>query len=316
MRGRALWWYVVFTSLTVVILFLAALPIVASDLFRQPYSPLWPRVNRAMDFFRIDPFPIGGGAPPKFPHWRDPSDALIYFQDVNLTTDDGLTLAAWYVPATQSSSTPADDTPTILLAHGLLDRKESMLHLVPWFHEAGYNVMLLDFRGHGGSDKQPTTIGREEALDVRAALDWLEAEGVTGAVGGLGMSMGAAALVKAAVQDDRLDALVLDSLFANWGDTDFAKDYRLPPEWLVPDVPNPEDLMPRIHVPVLIIHGTADILTDVNHAYRLSRAANEPKALWINDSGHAWSSWTYPTYYRETVLKFFDTALFRPPKGG
>jgi hypothetical protein len=111
------------------------------------------------------------------------------------------------------------------------------------------------------------------------------------------MSMGAAALVNTAAQDNRLDALVLDSLFADWGDTDFAKDYRLPPEWLVPGVPSPERLLAGIHVPVFIIHGTADILTNVEHAQRLYRAANEPKELWINDSGHAWSSWTYPDVY-------------------
>jgi dipeptidyl aminopeptidase/acylaminoacyl peptidase len=289
-------------------LVLAAIPIVASDLFQQPYSALWPTIYRAMDRLRIDPFPVGGGAPPRFPYWRDPADAGLYYRDVTLETADGLKLAAWYVPAIDTS-VPAADAPTILLTHGLLENKRSMLHLVPWLHNAGYNVMLFDFRGHGQSAKQPTTIGRKEVLDVQAALDWLEAEGVGERVGGLGMSLGAAALVNTAVQDDRLDALVLDSLFANWDDTDFAKDYRLPPDWLVPGVPNPVELMPNVHVPVFFIHGTADILTKVDHAYRLYNAANEPKQLWINDSGHAWSSWTYPDLYREKVLDFFDTSL-------
>ncbi len=304
--------YGLFISFIVLLLILAAIPIVASDLFRQPYSPLWPVVHRTLDRLRIDPFPTGGGAPPKFPYWRDPADASIYYRDVNLTAADGVTLAAWYVPALQSS-TRTDDTPTILLAHGLLDRKELMLHLVPWLHEAGYNVMLLDFRGHGDSEKRPTTVGREEVMDLQAALDWLEAEGVGDRVGGLGMSMGAATLVDTAAQDDRLDALVLDSSFADWSDTDFAQDYRLPPDWLVPEVPSPESLLPRIHVPVFIIGGTADILTEVDHAYRLYEAANEPKELWINDSGHAWSSWTYPELYRHKVLDFFGRTLSSSP---
>jgi alpha-beta hydrolase superfamily lysophospholipase len=303
--NKATTWYLLFLMFVVVSLVLAAIPVVASDLFQEPYSPLWPTIYRAMDRLRINPFPTGGGAPPRFPYWRDPADAGIYFRDVTLTTADGLHLSAWYVPAIDGSI----NAPTALLAHGLFESKHSMLHLVPWLHEAGYNVMLFDFRGHGQSDKAPTTVGRKEVLDVKAALDWLEGEGVGEGVGGIGMSMGAAALVNTAVQDDRLDALVLDSLFANWNDTDFAKDYRLPPGWLVPDVPNPEDLMPHIHVPVFIIHGTADILTKVEHAYRLYESANEPKYLWINDSGHAWSSWTYPDAYRERVLDFFDTAL-------
>jgi pimeloyl-ACP methyl ester carboxylesterase len=305
---KATLWYSLFTLGMVLVLVLAAVPIVASDVFREPYSPLWPTINRTLDLLRIDPFPTGGGAPPRFPNWRDPAGAGIYYQNVTLTAADGVELDAWYVPATTASAA-INEAATIILAHGLQESKETMLHLVPWLHTAGYNVMLLDFRGHGASEKQPTTVGRVEVLDLQAALDWLDTNGSGDRVGGLGMSMGAAVLVDTAAQDDRLDALVLDSMFAKWNDTDFAASYRLPPDWLVPGVPSPEDLMPDIHVPVFIIHGTADILTKVEHAKRVYAAANEPKQLWINDSGHAWSSWTYPDVYRQKILRFFDEAL-------
>jgi uncharacterized protein len=298
--------YRLFTALVVLALVLAAIPILASDLFREPYSPLWPVINRTLARLRLTYNPPGGGAPPRFPSWRDPADALLYFRDVTLTTADGLDLSAWYVPAGKAGAA------SVLLAHGLLDSKWTMLRLVPWLHDAGYNVLLLDFRGHGGSAHQPTTIGPGEVQDIQAALDWLDAEGAGEQVVGLGMSLGAAALVNTAVQDDRLDALVLDSLFADWSDTDFAEGYRLPPDWLVPGVPSPEELISRIHVPVCIIHGTADILTHVDHAYRLYNAANAPKELWINDSGHAWSAWTYPDRYRQKVLGFIDSALAPP----
>ncbi len=169
--------------------------------------------------------------------------------------------------------------------------------------------MLFDFRGHGQSDDMPTTVGRREVLDVQAALDWLEEEGSGDRIVGLGTSLGAVALVNTSVRDDRLDALILDSMFAEWSDVDYAEDYRLPPEWLVPDVPTPEDLLPQIQVPVFVIHGTADLLTSVDHAYRVYAAANEPKQLWINDSGHAWSAWTYPDIFESRVLDFMARSL-------
>lgn len=300
-RSRIL--YRVFVLLAVMALVLATIPIVASDLFRQPYSPLWPVINRTLARFQFTYNPTGGGAPPQWPQWRDPADAQIHHRDVTLTTADGLDLSAWYVPAGESGA------PTVLLAHGLLDSKWTLLRLVPWLHDAGYNVMILDFRGHGASDKRPTTIGPDEVLDIQVALDWLEAEGAGERVAGLGMSLGASALVNAAIQDDRLDALILDSLFADWGDTDFAEGYRLSPDWLVPGVPSPEELLPDVHVPVFIIHGTADILTNVDHAHRLDSVANEPKRLWINDSGHAWSAWTYPDLYQQKVLDFLSDTL-------
>ncbi|MFN2291990.1 MAG: alpha/beta hydrolase [Anaerolineae bacterium] len=299
--------YLGFVAFVILVLALAAVPIIASDLFRQPYSPAWNTINDLLARLRINPYPTGGGAPPQFPYWRDPAGAFIYYRDLTLTTADGISLSAWYVPATRTYPEPG--SPSVLLAHGLMDRKETMLQLLPWLHAAGYNVMLFDFRGHGNSEKVPTTLGRLEALDVQAALDWLVDEGVGERVGGLGMSLGAAALVNAAADGSDLDALVLDSLFADWNGTDFAEDYRLPPGWLVPDVPDPEDMMPDLDVPIFIIHGTADILTNVDHAYRLFRAANPPKKLWINDSGHAWSAWTYPARYQGMVLDFFNASL-------
>lgn len=300
--------YSLLVLLTIVILIAAAVPIAASDLFRRPYDPAWDVINDLIAKLRINPYPTGGGAPPKFPYWRDPADAFIYFRDVTLVTADGLSLAAWYVPAfsTTGEAAPA----TVLLCHGfLVDTKWDMLPLLPWLHEAGYSVMLLDFRGHGSSEKQPTSIGPREVLDIQAALDWLAEQGIAGPIAGLGMSMGAAALVNAAVQDDRIDALVLDSLFSEWNEVDFARGYRLPPRWLVPGVQDPVVLMPEIEIPVLIVHGTADILVRVDHAERLFAAANEPKEIWINDSGHAWSAWTYPELYRTKVLGFLRRNL-------
>ena len=292
--------YHVFVALVILIIAVAFVPIVASDLFRQPYHSLWPRIHRTMARLNYTYIPSGGGQPPRFPSWHDPADAFLYHRDLTLTTTDGVKLAAWYVPAAEPNA------PTVLLAHGLLGSKWSMLRLVPWLHGGGYNVMMFDFRGHAGSDPRPATIGPNEALDVQAALDWLDAEGAGDVVAGVGFSMGAAALVNTAVQDDRLDALVLDSMFADWSDVNYAEGYRLPPDWLVPGVPSPEELMPDVHVPVFIIHGTADNLVHVDHAYRLYEAANEPKELWINDSGHAWSAWTYPDVHQTKVLEFLD----------
>jgi alpha-beta hydrolase superfamily lysophospholipase len=295
--------YIVFVIVFVLILVAAAVPIYASDIFRQPYSPVWDVIHRTLARFQLTYNPSGGGAPPQWPFWRTPADANIYYRDLTLTTRDGVDLSAWYVPAV------VEGAPTVLLAHGLLGSKVGMLRFIPWLHDAGYNVMLFDFRGHGDSDQRPSSIGPDEVMDVQAALDWLERQGAGDRVAGLGMSLGASALVNTAVQDERLDALILDSLFADWGETDFAEGYRLPPDWLVPGVPSPEDLMPLLHVPVFIIHGTADILTHEEHAFRLYKAANEPKEIWINDSGHAWSAWTYPDLYQRKVLDFLDGAM-------
>jgi hypothetical protein len=47
----------------------------------------------------------------------------------------------------------------------------------------------------------------------------------------------------------------------------------------------------------------------VDHAQRLYEAANEPKEIWINDSGHAWSAWTYPEVHQQKVLGFLASSF-------
>ena len=84
--------YVVFILLVVLILIAAAVPIIASDLFRQPYSQLWDVIHRTMARFDYSYNPPGGGSAPKWPFWRTPADAHIYYRDLTLTTADGLEL--------------------------------------------------------------------------------------------------------------------------------------------------------------------------------------------------------------------------------
>ncbi len=123
--------YVAFVALVILLVALAFVPILASDLFRQPYHSLWPTINRSLARLRIDYNPPGGGIPPRYPSWRDPADAFLFFRELTLTTADGVDLDAWYVPAQEPGA------PTVLLTHGLLGNKWLFLRLVPWLHDAG-----------------------------------------------------------------------------------------------------------------------------------------------------------------------------------
>lgn len=51
-------------------------------------------------------------------------------------------------------------------------RKASMLPAAKAFHDLGYKVVLVDFRGSGGSTGEGTTVGYREAEDfVKARPD-------------------------------------------------------------------------------------------------------------------------------------------------
>ncbi|MFN0051896.1 MAG: alpha/beta hydrolase [Planctomycetales bacterium] len=79
-----------------------------------------------------------------------------------LSTSDGAALEVWNVahPAPRGR---------VCLFHGYGNCKSDMLHEARAFFEMGLSVVLVDFRGSGGSSGDTTTLGVLEARDVAAA---------------------------------------------------------------------------------------------------------------------------------------------------
>lgn len=85
---------------------------------------------------------------------------------------------------------------TIILFHGYGGQKSSMLDKATIFHELGYNTLLVDFMGSGGSKGNQTTIGYFEAEQVKTCFDYLINKGEKNIVL-FGTSMGAVSIMKA-----------------------------------------------------------------------------------------------------------------------
>lgn len=90
----------------------------------------------------------------------------IEYQSINLITDDGVRLSAWY--------TPPKNGAVILLAHGYGDNRPEWIHAL--LAKKKYGVLAWDARAHGESDGYISTIGYLEVLDVKAALDYALAQ--------------------------------------------------------------------------------------------------------------------------------------------
>ncbi len=85
---------------------------------------------------------------------------------------------------------------TVVLFHGYCGSKSSMLDKSDAFCRLGYNTVLVDFMGSGGSEDDQTTIGFYEAEQVKTVFDYLTAQGETN-IYLFGTSMGAVAILKA-----------------------------------------------------------------------------------------------------------------------
>lgn len=84
---------------------------------------------------------------------------------------------------------------TILLFHGYAGKKSSLIRRAEIFQEMGFNTILIDFMGSGGSAGSSTSIGYAEAEQVKYCMEAFREEGKSLFL--FGTSMGAVAILKA-----------------------------------------------------------------------------------------------------------------------
>ena len=238
----------------------------------------------------------------------------IDFQEVELTTQDNVRLSAWYTPPSAKRGA------VILVAHGYGDKRSEDFYSL--FASHGYGVIAWDFRAHGKSAGDFSSLGYYEILDAKAALDFALAQPGVEHVGAWGGSMGAVTMIRAAAQSPEIEALVADSPFATLEDE---MNLRVPvptlralirffaegTSGLTLDLVRPVDDIARISPrPVLLIQGMGDGMVPLDSAQRLYDAAGEPRQLWTEkDVPHLNMYAFYKTRYTKRVLQFFDECL-------
>jgi len=240
----------------------------------------------------------------------------IDFKEVELITEDKVRLSAWY--------TPSKNGAVILVAHGYGAMRPEDFYAL--FASHGYGVIAWDFRAHGKSEGEFSSLGYYEMLDAKAALDFVLAQPGVKHVGAWGGSMGAVTMIRAAVHYPEIEALVADSPFATLQDE---MDLQVPfpimrslirffaerESGVSLDLVRPVDDIAQISPrPVFIIQGMADGMVPLDSAQRLYDAANEPHhaSLWVEkDVPHLNMYAYYKTRYTKRVIKFFDDYLLK-----
>jgi len=120
---------------------------------------------------------------------------------------ENVTLAAWKVDQ-------GPDRPLVVWFHWYGAEKSSLIPEASAVIEEGASVLLVDFRGSGGSSESYTTIGVREAEDVRLAVDYVREQFPHTHLILAGKSMGGAAILRA-VSEERVrpDGLVIEAVF-------------------------------------------------------------------------------------------------------
>jgi alpha-beta hydrolase superfamily lysophospholipase len=84
---------------------------------------------------------------------------------------------------------------TVILFHGYSGYKSSLIDKSDEFIKLGFNTLLVDFMGSGGSEGNQTTIGFKEAEEVKSAYDYLIEKGEE-RIYLFGTSLGSVAILK------------------------------------------------------------------------------------------------------------------------
>ncbi|MDH5388537.1 MAG: alpha/beta hydrolase [Gammaproteobacteria bacterium] len=200
------------------------------------------------------------------------------YEDVSLQTTDGVALHGWYVPAAGSNQ-------VLLFFHGnagnISHRRESL----EIFHRLGLNVLMIDYRGYGQSQGSPSEAGLY--MDASAAWSYLidEKGFAANEVVIFGRSLGG---VVAADLASNVPArgLVLESTLSSSRDfahLAFPVLSRL--VFMRYDFASAAK-MPRVNMPVLVLHSPDDEIMPFELGEALFAAAHEPKVFVRMRGGH------------------------------
>jgi len=207
-----------------------------------------------------------------------PPDYGFAHEEVSLRTDDDVTLHAWWLPAPGAKL-------TAIFLHGNAGNVSHWVEAAGVFHGLGWNTLLLDYRGYGRSQGEPSEEGTY--LDARAAWRHLvEERGIDPSrIVVIGRSLGGGVATWLAEQHV-IAGLVLEATFTSIADV-VAGSMPLPGIRSFVRLGYPSlGRMPQLRMPLLVVHGRHDELVPFHHGRALFDAAAGPKRFVELRGGH------------------------------
>lgn len=243
------------------------------------------------------------------------------WKEVEVTAEDGARLSGWlFTPRAPNGS-------AVIVLHGVADSRLGALGHAQILLERGFTVLTPDSRGHGRSGAELVTYGIREREDIHCWANRLFEDPAVHRLYGVGLSLGGGVLLQSLGTEPRFRAVVADSPFATFREI---ADERLQqvshmPHFLVWPIArmgfayarlrygldlrqaSPVEAIRSMHVPILLIHGTADTNIPPHHSEELHAANPEITRLWlVKGAEHVDSLGTEPQEYARKVTEWFE----------
>jgi fermentation-respiration switch protein FrsA (DUF1100 family) len=232
------------------------------------------------------------------------------YEDVRIRTDDGQSIAGWFLPApvsndTRASSLPADGR-TLLFLHGNAGNISHRLDSLAYFHLLGFAVLIIDYRGYGQSTGKPSVKGT--LTDARAAWDWLLAQkGLPPAsIVIFGRSLGGA-IAAGLAGEVRPGALIMESSFTSMYDVAKRLYPFLPVSLFLPQDYDSAKSLRDGSFPLLVVHSADDELIPYALGETVFNAYGGPKQFLRISGSHNAGFQTDKTRYLAGLESFLQS---------
>ena len=247
-------------------------------------------------------------------------------EDVILKVKQGYNLSGTYI------KNPKETKDTVILVHGLVMTRRTMLSTARLYLDKGFNVLLYDSRNNGESGGKNTTYGYYESYDLDEWVKYVSERNPGGCIGVHGRSMGAAtALLHSELneKEKKVKFYVADCSFSDLKDEFLYVGGRLTAglplesiEFCASTVTKLKsgfkfsDVSPRKSVknastPILFIHGDKDELVPVSMCKELFNSKTKGlKDMYITPNArHGESFNSDKEEYRKRIYDFIDDVL-------
>ena len=211
------------------------------------------------------------------PRWF--AEPLASTEEYDVVLANGHTLHFWFVPQERSA-----DAPTVLYLHGARWNMNGSVFRISRWHDLGFNVLAVDYRGFGKSTEiLPSE--KSAADDTRAAFDELKRRQPEPARRYVyGHSLGGALAIDLAssVPPAQLAGVVVESTFTSIPDLIRGMRWGWVPGigLVVTQRFDSSERIASVKAPLLILHGTADNVVPHAMADELyQRAGSRDKRL-------------------------------------
>lgn len=222
----------------------------------------------------------GGGPAETYDGWRE----------VALANTAAGAMVGYHLPAKPGK-------PTVMFLHGNGDGLRGSVFATQAFADRGYGVLVPEYPGYAGNPGKPD----EDGLQAAAVngRDWLAGRGVQDRdIVVIGNSIGTGPAIAAARRG--ASALVIVSGPASLLDV-VQGHYPMIPAAMLRDHYDNEGAVRGIGIPVLVVHGSGDVLVPPEQGRRLAKASGG--RLIMIEGGHGIA---YDAETQELVLRWLE----------